>query len=112
MSGRLRTALVILVAMLLFAGAGIAASQAEIVQHWALYASSGPGKPFHLFLDPFPDEKTCQVDSRAIIGSGGRAYCAAHAALTFDRTGENRLLWEFLSPANPWSRLCRAAEAR
>jgi len=105
MNGLLKNAGVV-AAFLALGGIATIASHAEIVHHWALYAASGPGKPFHLFLEPFPDERTCRVESAAVTSAGGRSYCGQRIALTFDRQREEQLLWEFFSPSNPWSKLC------
>jgi len=98
-----------------YAGAAVAAlavlgifasGQAQIVRHWSLYAASGPGRPYHLFLDPFPDAHSCRVASAKIAAVGGRAYCGSRLVLSFDRDREHRLFWEFISVANPWTRVC------
>jgi hypothetical protein len=94
-----------LVAMIVLLGT-FASGQVQIVRHWSLYAASGPDAPYHLFIDPFPDARTCRVESAKIASVGGRAYCGSHLVLSFDRAREQRLFWEFLSVANPWSRVC------
>jgi hypothetical protein len=83
-----------------------ALSNVEVVRHWSLYAASNAVQPYRLFLDPFPDARTCEVERDKIVNAGGRAYCGSRLVLAFDRDRESRLFWEFFSPANPWSKLC------
>lgn len=84
----------------------IAAANAEVVEHWNVYAATGPKHAFTLFLGPFPDAHSCNVEAHEIVGGGGRAYCASQTVLSFDRKRETALIWEFLSAENPWTRLC------
>jgi len=103
---RVGTPLILLACIAVAGVSATAATRLELVRHWALYAASNRHQPFHLFLDPFPNERTCLVESRVIEKAGGQAYCASHLSLTFDRVREDRLTWEFLSPSNPWSKIC------
>jgi hypothetical protein len=88
------------------------AGRVHVVRHWSLYAASSVAQPYRLFLDPFPDARTCDVERAKIVDAGGRAYCGSRLALSFDRDGESRFFWEFFSPANPWSRLCGSDAVR
>jgi hypothetical protein len=91
----------------LVAGLGwFASANAAIVTHWNIYAASGPTHRYTLFLGPFPNARTCNVEAREIVRAGGRAYCASQTELSFDRKREAALFWEFLSAANPWSKIC------
>lgn len=83
-----------------------AAGRLAIVNRWALYAASAPGRSYHLFLEPFPDAYTCNRAEAEIHRTGGRAYCTGHLAISFDPNGDTRLFWEFASPANVWLRKC------
>jgi hypothetical protein len=76
------------------------------VTHWSLYAATDASAQYRLFLDPFPDAHSCDVDRRLIVQSGGRAVCRSRLALAVGRRYDDQLAWEFLSPANPFLRLC------
>jgi hypothetical protein len=86
--------------------AAFAAANAAVVEHWNIYAASGPRRPFTRFLGPFPDAHTCNVEANEIVRAGGRAYCTSETVLSFDRSRETALIWEFLSAGNPWQRIC------
>jgi hypothetical protein len=79
-------------------------TRVELVDRWNLYAASGPGQPYRLFLGPFPDARTCQAESAAIARTGGLAHCSDRLVLSLDRSREDQLVWEFV--ATPWRKLC------
>ncbi|HTV93529.1 MAG TPA: hypothetical protein VMG98_12515 [Verrucomicrobiae bacterium] len=81
-----------------------ASGQVQIVRHWSLYAASGPGQPYHLYLEPFLDARTCDIYGAKIASVGGRAYCGSKLVLSFDRKRESQLFWELI--ASPWTRIC------
>jgi len=76
------------------------------VTRWSLYAATDAAAPYRLFLDPFPDARSCDVDRRLILRNGGRADCRSRLVLAVGRGYDSQLAWEFLSPANPFLRLC------
>ena len=82
-----------------------AANNVRIVRHWSLYAATSPHAVYHLFLEPFPDARTCETDRKKILAAGGGARCDSRLVLSF-RAQEETLFWEFFSIANPWSRIC------
>ena len=98
--------LAVVVVAALVAAVAISSTRVSVVRHWGLYAATGPGKPYQLFIDPFPDAKTCSADATQIVRAGGRAYCRDRLELSFDPKREEELFWEYLSAGNPWSRLC------
>jgi hypothetical protein len=108
---RLRFIAVVTAFAVIGACAWYAAANAEVVEHWSIYASSH-GRSYTRFLGPFPSAHTCNVEAREIVRAGGHAYCASETVLSFDRTGEQNLFWEFLSVANPWSRVCGGRYAK
>jgi hypothetical protein len=92
--------------LVLLAGGAFASGRVAVVRHWSLYAATGPQNPYHLFLEPFPDARSCNVYGKQILRVGGRARCTSKLVLSFDRARESALFWEFLSVANPWARIC------
>jgi hypothetical protein len=78
-------------------------------QQWGLYTASAPGSAYRLFLDPFPDARSCEVDAAIVRRNGGSAQCRSRFVLALDRGLHDRLAWEFLSPANPFARICGTA---
>jgi len=107
MIARIRRSLAFLaLATALLALGALTSGQVQVVRHWSLYAATGPGKPYHLFIDPFPDAVTCGVASAKIASIGGRAYCGSHVVLAFDPARERRFFWQFFSTENPWLGLC------
>jgi hypothetical protein len=75
-------------------------------RQWSLYTADAPGAAYRLFLDPFPDARSCETDAAIVRRNGGRAQCRSRYVLAFDRGFHDRLAWEFLSPANPFARIC------
>ncbi len=102
-SRRLLYALAAIVFLAGFGGA-FASGQVEIVRHWSLYAASGPGQPYHLYLEPFVDARSCDIYGAKIASVGGRAYCGSKLVLSLDPKRESQLFWELI--ANPWTRIC------
>jgi hypothetical protein len=98
-----------IIAALVVAGIGatVAATRVHTVEHWALYAASGKGHPYHLFLDPFPNSEACESDAKQIRGAGGLAYCKSHSELSFNSDRDAQLVFEFLGPESPWGKLCK-----
>jgi len=90
-------------------GSAFASGQVQIVRHWSLYAASGPGQPYHLYLDPFLDLRSCSIYGAKIESVGGRAYCGSRLVLSFDRKRESQLFWELI--VNPWTRICGPRQA-
>jgi hypothetical protein len=78
-------------------------------RQWSLFTASPADPAYRLFLDPFPDERTCEADAKIVRRNGGSAQCRSHYVLAFDRGVRDRLAWEFLSPAGPFARLCAGA---
>ncbi|HTA40498.1 MAG TPA: hypothetical protein VK760_15540 [Candidatus Acidoferrales bacterium] len=81
-------------------------------RQWSLYTASDASSAYHLFLDPFPDARSCEVDAKIVRRNGGTAQCRSHYVLSLDRSLRDRLAWEFLSPANPFAKICGAAFER
>ncbi len=75
-------------------------------RQWSLYTASEAGSAYRLFLDPFPDARSCEADAAIIRRNGGSAECRSRYVLALDRGVRDRLAWEFLSPANPFARIC------
>jgi hypothetical protein len=90
--------------------ATVLASYAD--RQWSLYTASDQDPAYHLFLDPFPDEHSCEVDAKVVRRNGGKAECRSRYVLAFDRGLRDRLAWEFIGPANPFARLCSGANGR
>jgi len=109
MTARRLRVLCALGAIAIVAGVGtvVASGHVRIVRHWSLYAASAPGQPYHLYLDPFPDARSCNRHGIRINRAGGRAYCGSRLVLSFDAKRESQLFWE--SIADPWSRICGPA---
>jgi hypothetical protein len=78
-------------------------------REWSLYTAGDAGSAYHLFLDPFPDAHSCEVDAAIVRRNGGSAQCRSRFVLALDRGLHDRLAWEFLSPANPFARICGRA---
>jgi hypothetical protein len=78
-------------------------------RQWSLYTASDAASAYHLFLDPFPDVRSCEVDAAIVRRNGGSAQCRSRYVLALDRGLHDRLAWEFLSPANPFARICGRA---
>jgi hypothetical protein len=81
-------------------------------RQWSLYTASDASSAYHLFLDPFPDARSCEVDAKIVRRNGGAAQCRRRYVLSLDRSLRDRLAWEFLSPANPFAKICGAAIGR
>jgi hypothetical protein len=81
-------------------------------RQWSLYTAADAGSAYRLFLDPFPDARSCEVDAGIVRRNGGTAQCRSRYVLAFDRSLRDRLAWEFLSPANPFAKICGAAVGR
>jgi hypothetical protein len=81
-------------------------------RQWSLYTASDADPAYHLFIDPFPDEHSCQVDAKIVRRNGGQAQCRSRYVLAFDRGLRDRLAWEFIGPANPFARLCGGTNGR
>jgi hypothetical protein len=106
MSLRIKAALAVFAAVTLFVFGMFASGRVQIVRHWNLYAAAGATQPYRLFLGPFPSAHTCEIERERIIGAGGHSFCASRLVVSLDREREKQLFWEFLSAANPWTRLC------
>jgi hypothetical protein len=78
-------------------------------RQWSLYTAVDDRSAYHLFLDPFPDARSCEVDAAIVRRNGGSAQCRSRYVLALDRGLHDRLAWEFLSPANPFARMCGRA---
>lgn len=103
-----RFAVTAFVALLLLAiPATVLASYVD--RQWGLYTAGDSASSYRLFLDPFPDARSCEVDAAVVRRNGGLAQCRSRYVLAFDRGVRDRLAWEFLSPGNPFARLCGKA---
>jgi hypothetical protein len=78
-------------------------------RQWSLYTALDARSAYGLFLDPFPDARSCEVDAAIVRRNGGAAQCRSRYVLALDRGLHDRLAWEFLSPANPFARICGTA---
>ena len=108
MRGFPRLALVAVIAIALL-GIPAAVLASYVDRQWSLYTASDAGSAYHLFLDPFPDAHSCEVDAAIVRRNGGAAQCRSRFVLALDRGLHDRLAWEFLSPANPFARICGRA---
>ena len=81
-------------------------------RQWSLYTASDARSEYRLFLDPFPDARSCEVDAAIVRRNGGTAQCRSRYVLALDRSLRDRLAWEFLSPANPVAKICGTAIGR
>ena len=103
-----RFALIAVIAIALLAiPATLLASYVD--RQWSLYTASDAGSAYRLFLDPFPDARSCEADAAIVRRNGGSAQCRSRFVLALDRGLHDRLAWEFLSPANPFARICGRA---
>ncbi|HUA09164.1 MAG TPA: hypothetical protein VMA98_07795 [Candidatus Acidoferrales bacterium] len=102
----LRAAAVFALAVLAATIAAFASGNVAVVRHWSLYAATNPRAAYHLFLEPFPDAHTCEIDREKILAAGGGARCSSRLVLSVDRAREEQLFWDFFSIANPWNHLC------
>jgi hypothetical protein len=84
----------------------LAALRPQFQTQWALYTADEAKAPYRLYLDPFPDARSCDLDRRVVLHAGGFARCESHIVLSFDRAKRDQLFWEFESPGNPFLRLC------
>ena len=103
-----RAAIAAAIAMVLVA-IPIAVLASYVDRDWSLYTATTPDSAYRLFLDPFPDERSCQADASIVRRNGGFAQCRSSYVLAFDRSLHDRLIFEFLSPANPFARICGRA---
>jgi hypothetical protein len=87
-------------------GAVVAAFGWHPVERWNLYAAATKTDSYQFFLGPFPDAHSCDVDKETILRSGGHAVCRGQLTFIAGRVLDDKLAWEFLSPANPFARLC------
>jgi hypothetical protein len=106
-----RLALITAVAIALL-GIPTAVLASYVDREWSLYTASDAGSAYHLFLDPFPDAHSCEADAAIVRRNGGSAQCRSRLVLALDRGLHDRLAWEFLSPANPFARICGRAIGR
>ncbi len=110
-NARARIAAIAAVVVLLV-GIPAAVTASYVDREWALYTAPSAGAAYELFLDPFPDEQSCEADAAIVRRNGGFAQCHDRYVLAFDRSVRDRLAWEFLSPENPFARICRPARHR
>jgi hypothetical protein len=66
-------------------------------RQWSLYTASDAGSAYHLFLDPFPDARSCEADAAIVRRNGGSAQCRSRYVLALDRGLHDRLAREFLA---------------
>jgi hypothetical protein len=84
----------------------LASLRPQFETQWALYTATDAKATYTLYLDPFPDARSCEVDRRAFLRVGGFARCQSRTVLSFNSAQRDQLFWEFESPGNPFSRLC------
>lgn len=77
----------------------------QVSNVWALYASHNEAGPYQVFIDPFPNRRSCDIERRIIVGAGGHAQCREHPQI-LKRSRYLDLAWEFFSPGAPGLRLC------
>ncbi len=52
-----------------------AVARPHVVDRYALYLGEPHGATAHLFLDPFPNEWSCETRVRAFAANGEKAFC-------------------------------------
>ena len=91
---RLARIAVVAVAVL---GISCAVAASCLDRQWSLYTASDAGSAYRLFLDPFPDAHSCEVDAAIVRRNGGAAQCRSRVVLALDRGLHDRLASEFVS---------------
>ncbi len=78
----------------------------HVVERWALYLGSpdAPGSA-HLFLDPFPNDYSCETRVKVLAANAERAFCRSHREFEFGNASDATLAADF-DPFSPASWFC------
>jgi hypothetical protein len=85
----------------------LAVVRPHVAERWGLYLGS-PADRAHavLFLDPFPNDATCETRAEVFAENAERAFCTGRHVLQFG-DGDDALLAADFNPLWPASWVCR-----
>ena len=93
----LRTFALIAVIAVALLGVPATVLASYVDRQWSLYTATDSGSAYRLFLDPFPDARSCEIDAAIVRRNGGSAQCRSRYVLALDRGLHDRLARELLS---------------